>query len=330
MRDHLQSIAEEAAGLIESPSATVLDIGCNDGTLLGFYPNSFSRFGIDPSNAVTEITTDATVIQDLFPSEQLTAAMEGRRFDVITSIAMFYDLEEPIAFASAIRDHLAVDGIWIFEMSYMPAMLSMLSYDTICHEHLEYYSLAVVETILQSAALEIFAVSMNSINGGSIRCLATHAGSAKYRTQERRQELDVLRTREFDLALDTDRPYQRFQEQVEAHRDELSGLVKELKRSGNRIHVYGASTKGNTILQFCGLDNGLIDFAADRNPAKHGCRTLGTNVPIISEEESRSLMPDYYLVLPWHFKPEFLQREKPMLDQGVKMIFPLPTIEVYP
>lgn len=153
MRDHLQSIADQAAETIGISNARVLDIGCNDGTLLGSFPRTFVKYGIDPSNAIAETTCDATVVQDLFPSEQLATVTDGEKFDIITSIAMFYDLEDPVAFAAAIKAVLAPDGIWIFEMSYMPSMLSMLSYDTICHEHLEYYSLAVVETILRKAGL---------------------------------------------------------------------------------------------------------------------------------------------------------------------------------
>lgn len=328
MREHLASIAAESARIASNPNARVLDIGCNDGTLLDSYPASFVRFGIDPSNAVVAIKSDIVVVQDRFPSQELLARMNGKLFDVITSIAMFYDLEEPIDFVRAIKRALAPDGAWIFEMSYMPMMLETTSYDTICHEHLEYYSLAVVEFILASAGMKVVRATLNDINGGSIRCIATHAGNYRFKSQQDADSLAELRTREFDLALDTDRPYRDFQERVERHRDELTKLIKDLKRTGKRIHVYGASTKGNVILQFCGIDNSLIDFAADRNPDKYGARTIGTDIPIISEEESRALHPDYYLVLPWHFRPEFLERERATIAQGAQFIFPLPTIDV--
>jgi SAM-dependent methyltransferase len=329
MKDHLRGIVERILSMQSQPRLRVLDIGCNDGTLLGFYPDEFDRFGIDPSNAIDEIRrNDFTLIKDRFPSEELAAATKTRRFDVITSIAMFYDLEDPVEFVRAIRDVLAPDGLWIFEMSYMPSMLEMNSYDTICHEHLEYYSLAVVEWVLSKAGMKVVRAELNDINGGSIRCYSTPVENYRFRSEEDRAQIEELRKAEFDLALDTGSPYRSFQERVNAHRDELTRLVKDYKRAGKRIHVYGASTKGNTILQFCGLDNSLIDFAADRNPDKYGARTIGTDIPIISEEESRGMRPDLYLVLPWHFQKEFLERERNTLSLGTAMIFPLPQIKL--
>lgn len=328
MREHLAGIAREAVSLVSTHNAVVLDIGSNDGTLLRSYPSGFVKFGIDPSNAVENVGDGITVVRDLFPSEELTAELGERRFDAITSIAMLYDLEDPVAFVRGVRDVLAADGVWIFEMSYMPTMLAMNSYDTICHEHLEYYSLAVLEFILAQAEMKIFRVALNDINGGSIRCYATHTSNFALQRAEFAQGIAAMRRSEFDMALDTDEPYHEFQRKMELHRDELARLVKELKRSGKRIHVYGASTKGNTILQFCGIDNSLIDFAADRNPDKHGARTLGTEIPIISEEESRAMKPDFYLVLPWHFRNEFLEREAETIRGGTGMIFPLPEIQV--
>ena len=210
----------------------------------------------------------------------------------------------------------------------MPTMLKMTSYDTICHEHLEYYSLAVLEHILREAGLRLVNVSLNSSNGGSIRVWATHAANVSYRRDEFTNNIRKLRQEEFDLQLDTDKPYRHFQERVNVHGEQLSSLLKKLRSEGKRVHVYGASTKGNTILQWCGVDNRLVDVCAERNPDKYGARTLGTDIPIVSEEESRAVKPDYYLVLPWHFREEFLQREKATMAAGVGMIFPLPEIEV--
>jgi SAM-dependent methyltransferase len=330
MRTHLHGIAEEGVSLLDKSGRSdlrVLDIGCNDGTLLAAYPTATIKFGIDPSNATDAIGPDVTVIHDRFPSAEL-AAKADVPFDLITSIAMFYDLEDPVGFVTAVKQLLRADGVWIFEMSYMPEMLRSTSYDTICHEHLEYYSLAVLEMLLARAEMRLFKVALNDINGGSIRCYATHAGNFQFRSDKDLNYIEEVRRKEFDMSLDTDRPYRDFQESAERHRESLTRLVKDLKRSGKRIHVYGASTKGNVILQFCGIDSSLIDFAADRNPDKYGARTLGTDIPIISEQESRALKPDFYLVLPWHFRKEFLERERATLERGTKFIFPLPEIEV--
>jgi SAM-dependent methyltransferase len=328
MREHLKNIAAEAVDMLEKSDARVLDIGCNDGTLLNYYPESFEKYGVDPSDIAQQIGGDIRVVQDVFPSEELLVKLNGKVVDAITSIAMFYDLEDPVGFAQGIAHILADDGIWIFEMSYMPSMLQMNSYDTICHEHLEYYSLAVVEYILKNAGLKLVNASLNSINGGSFRCYATHVNNFKYKKDQYIKNIMALRQAEFDLELDTDKPYRNFQDRINRHRDELNTLLKTLKKEGKRIHIYGASTKGNTILQWCGIDYTLIDYAAERNPDKFGASTLGTEIPIISEAESRELNPDYYLVLPWHFKEEFLEREHEMLEQGVGFIFPLPKVEI--
>ncbi len=328
MRNHLRGIAEFARQLIKRDSCTVLDIGCNDGTLLSFYNAVDRKFGIDPSDIATSVPSDINVVCDLFPSEELEHRLHGAKCDIITSIAMFYDLEDPVEFARAIRRILAPEGLWIIEMSYMPLMLEMNSYDTICHEHLEYYSLAVIERIMRNADLKVIRAELNAINGGSLRCTMTHEKNFSFKVEQWQRELRALRQKEFDLKLDTDEPYRHFQDRINVHREKLLKLLSELKRAGKRIHIYGASTKGNTILQWCGIDGRLVDMAAERNPDKVGARTLGTDIPIVSEEESRALKPDYYLVLPWHFADEFIQREKALLEAGTKMIFPLPDIKI--
>jgi 2-polyprenyl-3-methyl-5-hydroxy-6-metoxy-1,4-benzoquinol methylase len=329
MRRHLQGIVKEAMELASrNVSATVLDIGCNDGTLLGYYPDSFAKFGVDPSDVAQEIKAPINVIQDIFPSDELISRLDRHTFDIITSIAMYYDLEDPIAFTRGIKQILSPEGIWVFEMSYMPTMLKMTSYDTICHEHIEYYSLAVIEYILRQAEMKVINVSHNDINGGSLRCYATHTSNFTFKRDEFQQNIKAMRQEEFDLELDTDKPYRHFQDRINVHKEELNALLKKLKKEGKKIHIYGASTKGNTILQWCGIDHRIIDCAAERNPDKYGALTLGTDIPIVSEEESRAMNPDYYLVLPWHFKEEFLEREREMLNRGIGFIFPLPAIEI--
>lgn len=328
MRNHLRGIVEEVIDLTGlKEKAAVLDIGCNDGTLLSYYPAKYEKFGIDPSDVAKEVK-HAVVVQDIFPSKKLDKVLQGRRLDIITAIAMFYDLESPVDFVRNIKKNLAPDGIWVFEMSYMPKMLELNSYDTICHEHLEYYSLAVLEYIVKQAEMKIVKISFNGINGGSIRCFATHSENNVYDRSEYKTLIDEVRQREFELELDTNKPYVRFQERINIQKDQLYNLLKKLKDEGKRIHIYGASTKGNTILQWCNIDYRLIECAAERNPDKYGAKTLGTDIPIVSEVESRAMNPDYYLVLPWHFKEEFLEREREMVEKGVGFIFPLPEIHI--
>jgi C-methyltransferase C-terminal domain/Methyltransferase domain len=328
MRNHLAEIARSAMAIVGDVTPVVLDIGCNDGTLLYNYPNGATRFGVDPSDIANSIQGDVTIINTTFPSDQASSVLPERGCDIVTSIAMFYDLEAPVDFAIAIRNLLKPNGIWVFEMSYLPLMLLQNSFDTICHEHLEYYSLAVLETIAARAGLRIFKVELNDCNGGSIRCFACHASQGKYGSSEDKDFIHRLRISEFEMELDTDRPYLQFQERIKRTREDLNTLLFDIRARGERIHIYGASTKGNVLLQWYGINRIIVDCAADRNPLKTGSRTLGTDIPIVSEEQSRAAKPDYYLVLPWHFRSEFLERERGTIESGTKMIFPLPVVEV--
>lgn len=320
MRDHLKGISEESCRIYGKQFPRVLDIGCNDGTLLDCYPGGCEKIGIDPS-VRWYAAANTTHIRDYFPSD----ALKGMKFEIITSIAMFYDVEDPVAFARAVKELLAPDGIWVIEVAYLPEMLQNGAYDTICAEHLEYYSLHSLRQIMMWSNLWPFRASLNSINGGSVRVYVTHSERFNHESLETDYQL-------FDdrhaMNLGDLKPYLKFQDRIEGHRDDLQQLMGTLSRNGKRIHAYGASTKGNTILEWCGLDNIIIDFIADRNPQKWGARTLGSDIPIISEEESRAMRPDYYLVLPWHFEKEFIKRERETIMNGTRMIFPLPEIKL--
>jgi hypothetical protein len=327
MRDHLKEIAATASYIVNKENLKVLDIGCNDGTLLLNYPSSYEKFGCDPSDVAQEVK-HAKVVQDIFPSQALDSLLEDKKMDIITSIAMFYDLECPVEFVKNINSHLSNDGLWVFEMSYMPTMLDLDSYDTICHEHLEYYSLKVLNVICEKGGMKIFKISFNNINGGSIRCYACKSEYNGFSNAEDIQFINQTLLSEEVKNLDTIMPYLQFQKRIEKLKNELHTFIKKLKEEGKTIHIYGASTKGNTILQWCDIDKSLIDYAAERNPDKYGAMTLGTEIPIISEAESRAMNPDYYLVLPWHFKDEFLIREERAIANGTKFIFPLPKLDV--
>jgi C-methyltransferase C-terminal domain len=213
------------------------------------------------------------------------------------------------------------------ELHYLPAMLAANAFDAIVHEHLEYYSLAVIERLVGESGFEVVAAELNDINGGSIRLFIGHQGDHQ-QTPEQAEQLRQLRIHEFELALDSPEPYEEFRHRVEKLRDDLLETCRRLHGDGSKIHVYGASTKGNTILQYAGIDHTVIEAAADRNEDKWGSETIGTQIPIISEEESRARNPDYYLVLPWHFLNEFLEREQAFLDRGGKFIVPLPEVRI--
>ena len=210
----------------------------------------------------------------------------------------------------------------------MPEMLKLNSFDTICHEHLEYYSLTVILKILNKNEMKLAKVELNNSNGGSIRCYVVKKKCNKYETKKNLKLIENILYKERKLNLNTNKPYIKFAKNVVKVKRNLKNLITKLKSQNKKIHIYGASTKGNTILQYCGINNKLIQFAADRNIEKKGLKTLGTNISIISEADSRKLKPHYYLALPWHFRKEFIKREKKFLNKGGKFIFPLPKVEV--
>jgi len=306
----------------------VVDIGSNDCTTLKAYSvPGIRRIGIDPTGVkFTEYyPADVRLIPDFF-SANAYREIEKSPARIVTSIAMFYDLEAPIEFAKQIESILADDGVWHFEQSYMPSMLRMNSYDTICHEHLEYYSLQAVEKILAQSGLRLVDVVMNSVNGGSFAITATKAANKSIKANQ--AVIDWLLEQEDRMGLNTPRPYRDFEERVFRHRDDLTRLIRTLNADGKKVLGYGASTKGNVVLQFCGFTADDIPAIAEVNQEKFGCFTPGTHIPIISEVEARAMNPDYFLVLPWHFKEGIIRREKEYLASGGRFIFPFPEIEI--
>jgi hypothetical protein len=305
----------------------VIDIGSNDATSLRSYKSKCKRVGIDPTGAKFKefYTEGITLIPDFFSANTFHEQFPGSKAKVITSIAMFYDLESPVSFVKDIESLLTEDGIWHFEQSYMPSMLRTNSYDTICHEHLEFYSFKVVKNLLENCGMRVIDVQMNSINGGSFAVTACRK-NAPYKSNT--PIIEWMIKQEDDMGLDTPKPYRDFEEKVFKHKKNLLDLIEGLVADGKKIFGYGASTKGNVLLQFCGLTTKHIPFIAEVNEQKYGSFTPGTNIPIISEKEARAMKPDYFLVLPWHFKHSILEREREFIEQGGKFIFPLPEIEI--
>ena len=308
-------------------SDLVLDIGANDGTLLNSYrsPN-LVRIGFDPvAKKYLDLYDDnIKVIADFF-SRSALSAVSSKKAKIITSIAMVYDLEDPVGFVGEIADSLHPDGVWHFEQSYLPAMLRTNSYDTICHEHLEYYSLSVIQNILALKGMKVLDVQTNSVNGGSF---AVTAALEKSPHPVNAPVIEWLLRQEKNLELDTSKPYDLFRDRVFQHRDDLRALVKALNDEGKTVVAYGASTKGNVLLQFCGFGPEDISCVAEVNPEKFGSFTPGSRIPILSEEDVRAMKPDYMLVLPWHFKEFIVEKENEFLEQGGRLIFPLPEIEI--
>ncbi len=330
MRSHLKNLVIEAKSFFKKKlKINVLDIGCNDGTLLSYYPKNFNCFGIDPSQIIKKISSKKIFkINDFFPPKKETALTFRSKFSLITSIAMFYDIDDPNKFVKEIKLSLKKNGIWIFELSYLVDMLRLNSFDTICHEHLEYYSFQTLKYLMETNGLKIFKVSRNNINGGSIRCFVTHIDNDKYENQKYQREIKNLMNNEKKLRINNVLIYKKFYKNISNIKKKLRTLILAANNKSRKIYVLGASTKGNTILQFLDLKKNIIQLAVERNKQKIGAKIIGDNIKIISEKEALKNKPDYYLVLPWHFKSEIIKRESKFLKSGGKLIFPLPNVEV--
>ena len=329
MVDHLNAKVTSLMKLVPlKKDDVVLDIGSNDGTLLSFYPrNIASAIGFDPSGEKFRAyyPPGSELVVDFFSAKLFADRFKDKKPKIITSISMLYDLEEPANFIQEISEILSDDGIWHFEQSYLPSMIATNAYDTICHEHLEYYSLKQILNYLECAGLKIIEIYTNNINGGSFAITAAKRES-KY--IEAKKEVINLLNEEEALGIRQDKIYLEFDRRIQKHRSDLVELLRKLKKDGKKVLGYGASTKGNVMLQYCKIDTSLISHIAEVNPDKFGCITPGTNIPIISEKQAKEMNPDYFLVFPWHFKENILKREKDFLQAGGGLIFPLPTIEI--
>jgi len=325
---HLTNKIKTLENLVKlSESDLVVDIGSNDATSLKAYTTRCKKLGIDPTGIKFKeyYTADIDLIPNFFSADVFTKKYPDTKAKIVTSIAMFYDLEDPTAFVKDIEVILSDSGIWHFEQSYMPSMLRSNAYDTVCHEHLEFYSFKVIKNLLERCGLRVIDVQMNAINGGSFAVTACKK-NAPYRSNH--PVIEWMLRQEDDMRIDTPKPYRNFEEKVFLHRKNLLELIEALISDGKIIFGYGASTKGNVLLQFCGLTSKHIPYIADVNKDKFGCFTPGTHIPIISEDEARAMKPDYFLVFPWHFKHSILERERDFIANGGKFIFPLPEIEI--
>jgi hypothetical protein len=339
MKKQLHNIVDEIISRINHKEGDLwLDIACNDGTLLAHVPDSFIKLGIDPADDsyYTESSKVATVIQDYFNYDSFCKSpYSDKKVDVITTIAMFYDLINPHSFIEDVYKILDDNGIWVLQMSYTPLMLKQLAFDNICHEHAYYYSLTGVKKLLEKHNFKIVDCSLNDVNGGSFRIYVqkTQASINSFATQPLRDVCSyrvdtILEYEKTQCDISDYKVWEKFAKDIEELKEKTVSFIKAEKEKGKIICGYGASTKGNTLLQYFGLDDSIITAIAERSPYKYGLRTIGTNIPIMSEEAVRKLNPDYMLVLPWHFISEFVKREDEYLSQGGKFIIPCPKFEI--
>ena len=327
MVKHLETIYKEIKSHIQlGQDDLVIDIGSNDGTLLGFFSeDNLKLVGVDPSGEKFRkfYKPKIELIVDFFSHESVKNLINAKKAKVIASIAMFYDLEDPNTFIGEINNTLDTEGIWVFEQSYLPAMIEANAYDTICHEHIEYYGLKQIKYLLDNNNFKIINFSFNNSNGGSFRITAAKKNSS-YR--EITDEVDKIIKKEIEIQ--TPEYFSIFEKNVIKSKNDLVDLLQKLTNNGKKILGYGASTKGNVLLQYCQITQKIIPYIGEINPDKFRRTTPGTLIPIISEEEAKEMKPDYFLVLPWHFKEHILNNEKKYLENGGHFIFPLPAIEI--
>ena len=326
MASHLSSKAIRLLKKYDfSPGSTFLDIGSNDGTLL----NAFDQFnyklvGMDPTiKKFGEFYNENILkVADFFSAQ--TYLKEAKKANLITSISMLYDLPKPLEFIQDIASVLAKDGVWHFEQSYLPAMMQTNAYDTVCHEHLEYYSINSINIMLKKANLRIIDIEFNATNGGSFAVTASHKESI----HSVHPLVNWFEQQETLLGLDQFAIYTRFSENVSKHIAALVNFFETTKNNGIKVYGLGASTKGNVLLNAARIDSSHIEAIIDVNEYKWKRVTPGSRIPIHSEELLEKQPPHLAFVLPWHFKTNINLRYKDYLASGGKMVYPLPYFEV--
>lgn len=335
MTDELNGIAEKAGSVANLKSGDfVIDIGANDGTLLrGYKVPGLNTVGFEPARNLAQYNKEGTtkIIADFFNQAAWQNEFGKVKAKVITAIGMFYDLDDPNSFVADVVKCLDDEGLLVIQMMYLPSFLARNAFDGICHEHLEYYSLCSLESLLKRHGLEVFDVELREqINEGSVRFYIRkrHKGSSLRILGGAADRVVALRAKEAGLGLDGKGAYEALVDRILVEKGKVISFIRREVANGKKVHGYAASTKGNTTLQFYSLTPDLIEAIADRNPQKYGKYTSGTLIPVISEEDSRAQKPDYYFILAWHFLPEFINREADYLKGGGKFIVPMPEFRV--
>lgn len=327
MLKDLKHVADEVLRVVKpSPGDVVVDIGANDGTTLGFFPANLSRIGVEPAKNISWSNLDESIqiVNDFFPTPKLFETLQGRKVKAFTSCAMFYDLDDPNAFVADVKTLLAPDGVFTIQLSYLVSMLENMNFYDICHEHLEYYSLNTLETLMQRHDLTIFDVELNAVNGGSALVFITHKNND---TTKSKRYQELLNKEEAMGLLDSEALLATlvgFHENIMSLSKTVRGYLANELNQGKKVIGLGASTKGNVLLQIFKIDKTFLPYISEINVEKIGKRTLGSDIELISDDQANALNSSTKLVLPWYFKNEIVKREESYLNSGGKLLFPMP------
>ena len=324
MTDHLEGVVGDIKNFVQLEDGDgVIDTGCNDGTLLSFYDSKLNRLGVDPSNAILNIKEESGIgtINNFFTAENVRKYDSNFKAKVISSISMFYDLSDPERFVEDVKELLTEDGLWVVEMNYTGDMIENMGFDMISHEHVAYYTFLTFEYLIKRCGLHINHVSWNTINGGSIRLFVQKFKAAS-------DAVNKLRSDEINKGYETLEVYEGYRDSIKNFVVNLKKLIADINEKGQKVMAYGASTRGNTVMQACEFTKEDIPAALDRLPLKYGLQMSGCRIPIISEEEGRNMNPDFLLILPYYFLEEFKNREIQYLKNGGKFIVFLPETKI--
>ena len=312
MKRDLQDVVNSVCKLVKH-SSSALDIGCNDGLMMSLFPYYVTPFGIDPAQNIKPVT-EITIIEDYFPSEKLGEI--EKQFSIITCIACFYDFPEPNKAVMEMKRLLTKDGVICIQVSYLYDTIKDMNFYDFVHEHLAYYSLETLIYLMNKNGLEVFDASTNFVNGGSLRIMVGNKGKHK-----KTSNLEFLLLKEKMMRLRSKDTYLRFNSLVKLSAKKVVNYIRNQK---GLVIALGASTKGNVLLQLCGLTKKDIPYISERAPHKVGLRTLGMDIELISEKEARAKKPTCMFVIPWNFKNEIVAREKNYIQKGGKLLFIMP------
>jgi len=326
MKKDLKNVVERVLEIVKpDPQDIVVDIGSNDCTLLNYYQKELILVGFEPAKNIKFIDEgkNIKIFSNYFNAQNFIENF-GEKAKIITSCAMFYDLENPKKFVQDIKNIMDKNGIWCVQISYLLLMIKNLNFYDICHEHLSYYSIDSFEKLIEQFDLKIFYAETNKVNGGSIRFYVCKKECKKYNQKKFQDKLDTLRQEENKYHLKDENTFFNFQKKIDRLKNKINSYINNIIKDKKIVLALGASTKGNILLQHFGLGKDKIPFISERNSSKVGLRCLGTDIELISEEKARSMKPKAMLVLPWYFKEEIIKREKKYIEEGGKLIFPMP------